>query len=102
LTCACDSAEAPRARHAIVTGAADLPPPTMYDEPIDLGSDTPPRAPSSPILRTAGGYRVEGPGFTLWDEDLGALLRRARELGWSGLVGGPAARPPGPRRRSER
>jgi hypothetical protein len=33
-----------------------------------------------PIRREGKGYAADGPGFYIWDEDLGEVLRMAREL----------------------
>jgi len=33
-----------------------------------------------PIRREGSGYAADGPGFYIWDEDLGEVLRMAREL----------------------
>lgn len=36
--------------------------------------------PAVPIRRHEGGYAAEGPGFYIWDEDLGEVFRAARQL----------------------
>lgn len=54
---------------------------------------------SVPIRRHDGGYVAEGPGFYIWDEDPGEVLRVARELGRGNRRPKPSARllivPPG-------
>ncbi len=52
-----------------------------------------PGNPSLPVRRHGGGYFAEGPGFYIWDEDPGAVLRGARELQGGFLRAGSGTRP---------
>lgn len=47
---------------------------------------------SVPIRQHAGGYAAEGPGFYIWDEDAGEVLRAARELEHGNSNVSPTAR----------